>query len=91
MRQLTPSEIFKTTHARIDSWRNTPFGRLHPERDPNDMCRYCKNEDTTIVRDEAELRPFREFFKTSHFKVLHCHCCDAVFSVYWPREAEVGQ
>lgn len=80
---LTQKEIWCTSFHEIlhKEWKTT-YGWAHPDRDKNQMCPYCKNEDTDVVRDEAYLVPFKEFYKDRKFTVVSCWCCNAVFS-YW--------
>lgn len=88
MRQLAPNEIARTSFMSIPSeaWKS-PYGYTHHSRDKNEMCPYCKNEDTDVVRDTAHIAPFAEFYgnKVQKFTVVHCHCCSAVFSFYTPN------
>lgn len=90
MQLMTQGEVHRTSFAYIpetDSTWRSPYGYDTHSKDKNDMCPYCKNEGTTTVRDEAILVPFKEYYKHPKFngaahKVLHCHCCGAVFS-HW--------
>ena len=82
-RILTTNEIARTAFQHIDKERWTsPCGYSHPEKDPNEMCPYCKNEDTDIVIDKTYLSPFSDFYKDKKFRVVSCYCCSAVFSVW---------
>lgn len=83
MRTLTDNEIARTSFRGVlNSVWKSPYGYTHPNRDKNEMCPYCKNEDTDIVRDAAYLAPFFAFYKDKKFTVVHCKCCSAVFS-FW--------
>lgn len=87
MRQLTTQEILYTAFRKRpqDDFKSV-YGYTHPERDKNDMCPYCKNEDTDVVRDSAYLKQFDDIFSSEGvkgFRVLSCYCCGAVFSVVW--------
>lgn len=83
MRTLTTNEIGRTAFKAIpkERWESS-YGYTHPHRDKNEMCPYCKNEDTDVVRDESYLAPFSAFYGDKKFKVIYCHCCTAVFSFY---------
>jgi hypothetical protein len=84
MKQLTQSEIGRTAFPWKDPSNFTStFGRTHPLRDPNEMCIYCKNENTDRVLDQALLKPFLDFYKEAKFKAFHCSACESVFSVYY--------
>ena len=87
MRILTPNEIARTAFKAIPQkeWKS-PYGYTHPHRDKNEMCKYCYNEDTDVVRDPAYLAPFKEFYKDKKFRVIHCLACTAVFSFWIPEE-----
>lgn len=89
MRQLTKNEIARTAFREIpkDRW-NSPYGYTHPHRDKNEMCLYCKSEDTDVVRDIVDLEPFQQFYgdKVKKFTVVHCMCCSAVWSFYVPND-----
>ena len=87
---MTPNEIYRTAHKYIpkEQWKSTLF--LRPDRDPNEMCISCKNEQTDVVRDAATLSGFQEFYgdRVKSFKVISCHCCGAMFSVFHPKDKE---
>jgi hypothetical protein len=83
MRQLTPSEIVRTAFRRVDPVKRSPYGHIHPDTDANTMCPYCKNEDTEKVTDSVDLNPFRDVYKERKHQVMHCHCCNAVWSYFW--------
>lgn len=86
MRTLTANEIARTAFKAIPKERwNSPYGYTHPHRDKNEMCPYCKNEDTDVVQDAAYIKPFKEFYGDKKFRVIHCHCCTAVFSFWMPN------
>ena len=83
MKQLTKNEIVRTAFKYIPaSVRKYASSISKNNRDCNDKCPYCKNEDTDIVRDVSLLKPFADVFYPMEFRVLNCHCCDAVFSWY---------
>lgn len=88
MRQLTQNEIARTAFKAIpkEQWKS-PYSYTHPLRDKNEMCPYCKNEDTDVVRDPDDLRPFAEWYrdKAQKFTVVRCWCCSAVWSFYVPN------
>lgn len=81
MRDLTDSEIVATAYKYIpkENW-SSPFEYMLPKRDKNEMCPYCKNEDTNVVTDQAFLNRYKKLFKNKEFKVLECHCCSSIFS-----------
>lgn len=85
MKTLTQNEIARTSFRAVSPglWES-PFGYTSPHRDKNEMCPYCKNEDTVVVRDAAYLEPFKEWYrnKVDKFTVMHCWCCTAVWSFY---------
>ena len=87
---MTPNEIYCTAHKYIpkERWKSKLF--LRPDRDPNEMCISCKNEETEVVRDISVLRDFANFYsgKVKSFKVVSCNCCGAMFSVFTPKEKE---
>ena len=88
MRQLTQNEIARTAFKAIPQERwGSPYGYTHPNRDKNEMCPYCKNEDTDVVRDIADLEPFRKWYgdRVQKFTVVHCFRCSAVWSFYVPN------
>jgi hypothetical protein len=62
--------------------------RIDNANDPNSICPYCKNEQTTPITDSSLLLSYSEnpSFKGLTFKVFECHCCNAVFSWYKDRE-----
>lgn len=89
MRALTPSEICRTAFLAVNSRKTSPFCNTMPDRDANEMCPYCKNENTEIVRDPAYLRDFDAFYAgvaaakglaAVDFTVMHCDACWAVWS-----------
>jgi hypothetical protein len=81
MRTLTKNEIARTSFKTIpnDRWES-PYGYTNPHRDKNEMCLYCKNEDTEIIKDAAYVQSFTEFYGGKKFKVIYCTCCTAIFS-----------
>lgn len=58
--------------------------RTDNTNDPNSICPYCKNEQTTPVVDSSVLLSYKENppFKGLVFKVFECSCCNAIFSWY---------
>jgi hypothetical protein len=85
MKQLSISEIYRTSfkYLRRDLWKS-PYG-YYMNRDPNEMCPYCKNEDTNIVRNTVDLQLFKEFYSSveiPNYIVVECDCCTAVWSFY---------
>lgn len=87
IKQLTQNEIYRTAFKRIDNWdkKNSQFF-LNKNRNPNEMCPYCKNEDADVVIDKTDLNRFENFYKDKYnFKVMHCSYCEAVFSFYWDK------
>jgi hypothetical protein len=76
MRVLTLNEVARTAFPAISEYRK------EGQTTSNYTCPYCKNTDTDVVRDPVILQPFETFYVTSTYKVLHCHCCEALFSVY---------
>lgn len=85
---LTPRQqcqtAFKWKPCTKEVWQNTI--RIDKANDPNSVCPYCKNENTTPVTDSSVLLSYREnpSFKGLTFKVFECYCCNAVFS--WHKE-----
>lgn len=83
---LTPREqcqtAFKWKPFTKETWQNTT--RIDKANDPNSICPYCKNENTTPVTDSSVLLSYREnpSFKGLTFKVFECYYCNAVFSWY---------
>lgn len=91
MRQLTPNEIERTAFKRLpQKKRESTHGYKHSRRDKNEICPYCKNEDTEVVRDTVYLEPFRRWYadRVHKFTVVHCWCCTAVWSFYAIDEDE---
>lgn len=83
MKQLTNNEICRTAFKAITkSEFKSQYGYTHPNRDHNEMCVYCKNEDTEVILDMAHLAPFKKFYGDKSFKVVNCHYCNSVFSIY---------
>ncbi len=88
MRQLThreqPLTSFKWKPFTKEMWQNAT--RIDRSSDPNSICPYCKNENTTPVTDSSVLLSYKEnaAFKGMVFKVFECYCCNAVFS--WHKE-----
>lgn len=84
MKELTENEIARTSFRSISNelW-NSPYGYTHQNRDKNEMCPYCKNEDTNIVLDPVLLGRFMEFHRAvkSRLTVVECLSCSAVFSI----------
>jgi hypothetical protein len=74
-------EIIASAHEYIQNWKPSDFGRKGT-KDPNEMCRYCKNEDTEAVRDAGTLNEYKKFFKDIVHKVYYCHCCGVTSSWY---------
>ena len=86
--ELTQNEIARTAFKAISQERrNSPYGYTHPNRDKNEMCPYCKNEDTDVIRDKAELAPFDQYYgdRVQKYTVVHCFCCSSVWSFYVPN------
>ena len=79
-RVLTASEIARTALPRVNPRKASPFGSTHPHRDANEMCVYCKREDTDEVTDAGYLAPFRAYYGERRFRVMCCPSCQAVFS-----------
>lgn len=69
-----------------ETWKNA--SRIDNANDPNSICPYCKNEQTTPVVDSSVLLSYKEnpAFKELKFKVFECYCCSAIFS--WRKECE---
>lgn len=94
MRELSDNEIQRTSFEYISSnkW-DSQFGYKLPNRNKNEMCPYCKNEDTDIVRDFAFTRKFKEFYSKvniTDFTVVYCYCCEAVWSFYKRKDKRYG-
>ncbi len=87
MKQLTQSEIARTAFKEVlhERWKS-PYGYTHPQRNKNEMCPYCKNEDTEVIRSQADLKPFAEFYKdkVKDFTAVRCGCCEGMWSYYKP-------
>jgi len=89
MRELTHREqaltSFQWKPFDKNTWNNR-VTRIDVDKgnDPNSICPYCKNEQTTPVMDKAYLNSYASnpAFKGKHYKVFSCHCCNAVFSWY---------
>jgi len=81
---LTVVEVGKTAFPKHSGVRYSPFGYM-TNRDTNDMCPYCKNENTEVIQG-ADLNVFNEFYteKGFKFRAISC-CCGAQFSYYWPE------
>ena len=94
MRTLTQNEIHRTAFKYIPKkiW-HTEYGYIRPDFDKNQMCPYCKNEDTDVVRDKVALAPFTEYYgeKVEKFTVVHCWCCAAMWSFYTPKLTETTE
>lgn len=78
-RVLTANEIRRTAFMAVARVK-VGDRYTHPDRDANEMCIYCKNEDTDRVTDAGYLAPFAKEWGAAPFKVFGCHCCQAVFS-----------
>ena len=91
MRELTHKEqaltSFQWKPYTKDCWGNNTI-RIDMANDPNSMCPYCKNADTTPVTDKAYLNTYatNPLFKGKDYKVFSCYCCTAIFS-YWKHSA----
>lgn len=81
--QISEREIALTAFAYIKGEWKSPW-MYHTHRDKNEMCPYCKNEDTEVVRDVATVKLFAEFYKgrTTKFQVMSCWLCSALWSYY---------
>lgn len=79
---MNQNEIARTAFRYIpkERWESS-FG-YKTTRDKNEMCPYCKNENTDVVTDPVTLEPFRAFYAGRKFTVVSCHCCSAVWSFY---------
>ena len=89
MKRLNENEIARTAFMAIPKERwNSPFGYTHPNRDKNEMCPYCKNEDTDVVRDAESLEPFEAWYagRVEKYTVVNCRMCSAVWSFFAPLE-----
>lgn len=81
MRSLTDKEIVATTFRYIPGEKTwSSYGYTYPKRDKNEMCPYCKNEDTDVVTDQAFLNGYKRLFKGRDFKVMECPTCTAIFA-----------
>jgi len=85
MRQLTPNEVWRTSLPYVDP-KGVPGAIYLTSKDKNEMCVYCKNEETDVVKDPVELSRFKSFYGGRKFRVCYCACCDAVFSFAYPNE-----
>ena len=86
---MTKNEVARTAFRYLPNENYvSPYGYTH-NRDKNEMCPYCKNEDTDIVRDTAYLVPFVDFYgeNVQRFTVMNCWCCSAIWSFYVPNGA----
>lgn len=79
-RILTANEIRRTAFKAVGRSKGGGYGYTHPARDANEMCVYCKNEDTERVTDVGYLAPFAKEWGAAAHKVFSCACCTAVFS-----------
>lgn len=83
---LTPKQqcqtAFKWKPFTKEMWQRAT--RIDNANDPNSVCPYCKNENTTPVTDSSVLLSYKEnpAFKGLTFKVFECYCCNAIFSWY---------
>lgn len=76
MRAMSLSDVTRTA---FKYYENDPaFPSL--SKDINKVCPYCKNADTDIIKDEAYLQVFKQFYKEKTFTALSCFCCNAVWS-----------
>ena len=84
----TQNDIHRTAVKKHSGKMKSDFGRL-TNRDTNEMCPYCKNEDTAVILDKAILKPYQEYYsdKVHSFTVVSCYCCNAEFSFYKPKES----
>lgn len=88
MKKLTRNEIWRTSFLELKSTEfKSAYGYTHPNKDKNMMCVYCKNEDTSVVRDPAYIKDFEDYYedRVTKFTVCHCPACDAVFSFFSPK------
>lgn len=76
---LSPQAIEKWEEECLNGNFYSLFGRTHPDKDPYEMCQYCKNEDTQQIVNRGELAPYIEYYGTTKFKVFSCFCCSAVW------------
>jgi hypothetical protein len=76
MRQLTQIEIGRTAFREHD----LPEDRVSTV-DSNNICPYCKNQETDIVYNALDLAPFKQFYGDKPFRVMECFSCSAVFSI----------
>ena len=74
-------EIRASAHEYIENWGSSAYGR-NEAKDPNEICRYCYNEDTELVREAGVLNEYKKFFKDIKHKVFYCHCCGVTSSWY---------
>jgi hypothetical protein len=92
MTALTPRQQCQTAFQwkpfTKETWGETGVSRIDNANDPNSICPYCKNEQTTPVTDSSVLLSYRDnpAFKGWVFKVFECYCCNAVFSWYKDKE-----
>jgi len=88
---VTPNEVWRTAFKEIpqQNWES-PYGYKHPDKDPNQMCVYCKNEDTDVVRDSAVRELYSKEFKdqVEKFTVMYCSACTAQWSYYVARSKQ---
>ena len=89
MKTLTTNEIARTAFKALTppEWEASS-GYKHPRRNKNEVCPYCKNEDTDVVRDVVQLEPFKQWYgdRVEKFTVVNCWCCSAVWSFYEASE-----
>lgn len=85
MRLLSSNEIGRTAYRYNGEIKPSAFGYTHPELDKNYMCPSCKNENTDAIIDDYYLKPFRDFYGERKFKAINCHCCGAMFSVFFDK------
>lgn len=78
MRKLSKTDIRRTAYKKIDNW--TVVSAYMTNRDKNEMCPSCKNEDTEIIKDKAYLKDFDEFWKNIPYKACYCFFCGWVWS-----------
>lgn len=83
---MTPNQIHRTAFKYLKQGEGPLINgvRYKGSVDTNNVCPYCKNQDTEAVRDSAVLDPFKKYYGDKAFKVVFCPACEAVFSYSKP-------
>jgi hypothetical protein len=72
---MTNNDIYRTAFKKIiNSGFVSQYGYKNPNMDKNEICPYCYNENTDVVKDSVVLNNFHDFYRdrVKSFKVLSC-------------------